>query len=82
VDVNDDFFNPANITVANGATVTWTWRGSSQHNVTFEDAQGSSATQSAGIHTRTFGMTGTVRYRCTIHSTSFTSGMIGSVVVQ
>ena len=62
--------------------MTWTWRGSGTHNVTFEDNQNSSLTQTSGTHSRTFGATGTVRYRCTIHSSNFTSGMVGSVVVQ
>jgi plastocyanin len=82
VDVKDDFFDPASITVAMGATVTWTWRGGGTHNVTFEDGLGSSGNQSSGIHERTFATTGTRRYRCTNHSSSFTSGMTGSVVVQ
>jgi plastocyanin len=82
VDVKDNFFDPSSITVTGGTTVTWTWRGSGTHNVTFEDGQGSSLSQASGSHSRTFGTTGTVRYRCTIHSSSFTSGMVGSVVVQ
>ena len=64
------------------ATVTWTWRGSDTHNVTFEDGQGSSGTQVSGTHGRQFPTAGTFRYRCTIHSTTFTSGMVGSVRVN
>jgi plastocyanin len=39
VTVADNFFQPANVTVArtNGAAeVNWTWTGSNQHNVTFD----------------------------------------------
>ena len=82
VSVCDNFFAPAASTIAVGATVTWTWRGANQHNVTFEDGQGSSATQTSGTHARTFPASGTFRYRCTIHSTDFNTGMVGSVTVQ
>jgi plastocyanin len=82
VDVRDNVFSPSAITVGTQATVTWTWRGSDTHNVTFEDGQGSSGTQVSGTHGRPFATAGTFRYRCTIHSTSFTSGMVGSVAVQ
>ena len=82
VSVCDNFFAPSSSPITAGATVTWTWRGGNQHNVTFEDAQGSSTTKSSGTHSRTFSGAGTFRYRCTIHSTNFTSGMVGSVTVQ
>ena len=38
VSVRDNFFTPASIMVAPGATVTWTWAGSDAHNVTFSVA--------------------------------------------
>ncbi len=82
VNVNDNFFSPASAGVGGQATVTWTWQGNNQHNVTFQDGQGSSNTKTAGSHQRTFSGAGTFRYRCTIHSTSFDNGMVGSVVVQ
>ena len=82
VAVTSNQFNPENITVARNATVTWTFQNGT-HDVTFEDNTGNSArTVSSGTHSRDFGTAGTFRYRCTNHSTSFTSGMIGSVVVQ
>lgn len=82
VDVRDNSFSPAAITVDAGSPVTWTWRGAAGHNVTFEDGQGSSATQAAGTHQRTFAAPGSYRYRCTIHSTSFAAGMVGAVTVD
>ncbi len=82
VSVCDNFFAPASSPITAGATVTWTWRGANGHNVTFEDGQSSSATQTSGTHNRTFSGTGTFRYRCTIHSTDFNTGMVGSVSVQ
>jgi plastocyanin len=82
VDVRDNSFAPGAISVASMATVTWTWRGNDSHNVVFEDGQGSSNLQTAGTHSRAFAAAGTFRYRCTTHSTSFTSGMVGRVIVQ
>jgi plastocyanin len=73
-------FSPANVTIAAGGTVTWTFTGGSRHNVTFNgtapaggnipDSQGASVA-------RTFTAAGTYNYTCTRHS-----GMNGSVVVQ
>lgn len=82
VDVRDNRFDPAVASVGTAAAVTWTWRGGNEHNVTFEDGRSSSGTMRTGSHQRTFNAAGTFRYRCTIHSTSFTSGMVGSVQVQ
>lgn len=82
VNVRDNSFSPAAITVSPQTTVTWTWRGNDLHNVVFEDGQVPSGNQVSGTHTRTFGTAGTFRYRCTNHSDSFTSGMIGTVTVQ
>ncbi|MGH2607994.1 MAG: cupredoxin domain-containing protein [Tepidiformaceae bacterium] len=83
VSVRNNFFSPTPDTVGASQTVTWTWNsGGTGHNVTFEDGVESSVTKGAGSHPRTFAAAGTHRYRCTIHSTSFTSGMVGRVVVE
>lgn len=77
VSVNDDNFNPSCTRVAVGATVTWTWAGSSEHNVTFTNTQlGASQTQSSGEFQKSFPNAGTFTYSCTRHP-----GMDGSVVV-
>ena len=81
ISVNDGFFTPSVDTVAVNTTVTWTWVGSG-HTVTFEDGLTSDLQSSGATYTRTFSAAGTYRYRCTVHSTNFTSGMIGTVVVQ
>jgi plastocyanin len=83
VSVNDDFFDPQDIAVASGATVTWTWVGGNPHNVTWVSASlANSATQSAGSHSVTMpSAAGQRDYYCTIHGTP-TSGMRGSVLVQ
>ena len=81
VSVSSNQFSPSQLSVATGTTVTWNFQGGN-HNVTFEDNQGNADNHTSGTHTRTFNNTGTVRYRCTNHSSDFTSGMIGSVVVS
>ena len=70
-------FTPANIVVAVGTTVTWTWSPNvTTHNVVFSDGA-KSPDQSAGTFTRTFSAAGTFNYSCTLHS-----GMNGTVKVQ
>lgn len=82
VSVCDRFFAPPSSPITAGATVTWTWRGQEGHNVTFEDpGLTNSATKTSGTHAQQFSDAGTFRYRCTIHSSNFSSGMVGSVTV-
>ena len=82
VDVRDNSFSPAAVDADQQKSVTWTWRGAAGHNVTFEDGAAAAPTQVSGSHVRVFDSAGTYRYRCTVHSTSFTSGMVGSVKVN
>jgi plastocyanin len=78
VGVGDDFFNPANIQVAVGTTVTWTWAATAvTHNVTFNDGVASGDKGAGANYSRTFSTAGTYNYHCTIHPT-----MTGSVLVQ
>jgi plastocyanin len=77
-------FEPANVTIAAGTTVTWTWVGGI-HNVTPAGAPtftGSGSPVSAP-HTfsQTFSSPGTYLYFCEVHGTA-TSGMRGTIVVQ
>lgn len=84
VTVSNNLFTPKNVTVGVGDTVKWTWAaGAVTHNVTFQDLAPGSGNHTAG-HTfpRVFTATALYRYRCTIHSSSFTSGMVGTVTVQ
>ena len=82
VTVNDNFFMPSSVTVGIGDTVKWTWNGS-PHNVTWQDGFMGSPTQGPpNTYKRVFSATGGYAYRCTVHSTSFANGMIGSVTVQ
>jgi adhesin/invasin len=84
VAVRNDFFDPMGVNVSVGGTVTWNWNsGGVQHNVTFQDGIGNSATIGSGSHQRTFsGSPRVIPYRCTIHSSDFSSGMVGTVTVQ
>jgi plastocyanin len=77
VSVVDDAFRPAATTVPVGSAVTWTWNGTQQHNVTFDDGP-ASATQGSGKFVRTFATAGTYKYHCTIHGPA----MAGSVTVR
>jgi plastocyanin len=82
VQVQDFVFAPANIVVAPGATITWNWAGSTEHNVTWSgvDLQ-NSPTQVSGSHqVQMPGSTGTRVYFCTIHGTP-TGGMRGTITV-
>ena len=79
VTVNNNFFSPANMSVATGTTVTWQWaQGTVDHNVTFDDGD-ASPTQASGTFARTFSTPGTYPYHCTIH---VALGMQGTVTVS
>ncbi len=75
--IADNYFSPSATTVPVGSTVTWTWNGANNHNVTFDDGT-ASGTQSSGTYDRTFSTAGTYKYHCTVHGLS----MSGSVTVQ
>jgi len=74
VRVADNSFTPSATTVPPGTTVTWTWAGARQHNVTFDDGT-ASATQASGTFQRTFAAAGSYAYHCTIHG-SVMSGVV------
>jgi len=76
VNVEDDQFVRAAVQVLQGGQVQWTWRGDSQHNVTFSGGP-ASPTQASGTFQRTFPTAGTFDYLCTIHGQS----MSGTVTV-
>lgn len=83
VSVRDNVFAPANILVDPGATVTWTWAGSTPHRIRWVSAGlGDSPLQAAGTHQATLPQApGTYAYYCTEHGTP-TTGMRGSVIVE
>ena len=77
ITVSDNRFTPGATTVPANSTITWTWNGRADHNVTFDDGE-HSASQSTGTFQRAFATPGTYAYHCTIHGPS----MSGTVTVQ
>jgi len=77
VTVGDDFFDPSNIQVSPGATVTWSWpSGVSIHNVTFS-GDNSGDKGPGGSFSKAFPTAGTFSYQCTLHAV-----MTGTVLVK
>jgi plastocyanin len=75
VNVVDNEFNPSDIEVSAGDTVTWDFKGAAVHNVTFDDEH--SDNMKKGSYDRTFDEAGSYEYRCTLHV-----GMEGAVTVS
>ena len=73
----DIAFNPNSVTVAAGATVTWTNGDQVPHTVTFNGGPDCGQFAAGSTVTATFPAAGTFTYKCTIHSS-----MTGTVVVQ
>jgi len=78
VNVKDDEFEPRNLLVTAGQTVTWTWTGSHEHSVLFELGGPNSTQQKTGTFQRQFSTAGTYSYHCVVHGTS----MSGTITVQ
>lgn len=87
VQVVNNIFNPAMLTVPVGTTVTWTWSTTAMgHNVVPDD--GSTPTGSGPLadyphsYSFTFGTAGTFHYHCQAHGAPGGVGMSGTVIVQ
>lgn len=78
IDIKDNFFSPSNDTVSVGATITWTWRGSNPHTVTFDAGGTNSSQMTSGTFQRQFPAAGSFTYHCLVHGTA----MSGTIVVQ
>jgi plastocyanin len=81
VRMEDNFFDPANITVEPGTTVTWVQSGSNPHTTTSYDGlwdSGMIGGGSGGTFSFTFDEPGTYEYFCIPHEAL---GMVGSVTV-
>jgi plastocyanin len=80
---NQGAFTPRNLSISATESVNWTNPGTGTHNVLFEDpAIGTVGELPPGASVKhTFNDQGTFRYRCTYHSTSFTTGMVGKIQV-
>ena len=68
-------WTPSSVSIHTGDDVKFEWSGA--HNVRFEDGTGSST---SGFE-KTFPSAGTFKFRCTLHSTDFDNGMVGTVNV-
>lgn len=81
VKMEDNFFDPANITIEPGTTVTWVQSGNHPHTTTSYDDlwdSGFIAGGSGGTFSFTFDEPGTYDYFCIPHEAL---GMVGSVTV-
>jgi plastocyanin len=78
VDIIDFAFQPADLTVAVGETVTWTNTGSATHTVMWQDGEPESDQLEGGVtYERTFHAAGSFPYACGIHSQ-----MTGTITVE
>lgn len=72
VDVVDIDYEPAEVTVPAGTTVTWTNTGNLPHTVTKDSGAGddfdSGTLQPGDTYEQTFETAGTIEYYCTIHA--------------
>src|SRR5215208_1460992 len=81
VRMEDNFFEPANITVEPGTTVTWVQSGNNSHTTTSYDGLWDSGMLPGGsgqTFSYTFNTPGTYRYFCRPHEAQ---GMVGTVTV-
>lgn len=77
VNVVDNDFEPSEITVEAGDTVTWEFQGAAMHNVVNRDGEFESENKKEGTFEHTFDEPGAYDYVCTLHP-----GMEGTVVVE
>jgi plastocyanin len=82
VRIVDSEFQPRQLTVKAGATVTWKNEGKMAHTVTADDGSFESPALGAGkTFSRQFTEAGTYRYYCAFHGGAGGDGMSGTVVV-
>ncbi|BAI62913.1 copper binding protein [Methanocella paludicola SANAE] len=60
-------FQPGEVTIARGGTVTWTNNDGTAHTIKFQDSE-SPALQNGKTYSKTFNVTGTFDYICGIHT--------------
>ena len=79
VSMKDIAFNPSNITVAKGGSVTWTNDDSVGHDVTGDDFQSGDpgGIDGGGTYSHEFKKAGTFNYVCSVHP-----GMKGTIKVK
>jgi plastocyanin len=74
--IKDFAFHPAQITIQQGDTVTWTHPGPASHTVKFSDSE-SPILKNGGQYSKTFNDAGTFEYECGVHPY-----MKGTVIVK
>lgn len=80
--IDDDLFQPRDLTVAAGTTVNWRQQGANPHTVTADDGSFDSNILNTGAtFSQTFSQAGTVRYHCSIHGAPGGVGMSGTITV-
>ena len=78
VDISNFSFNPVDLAVKTGTTVTWTNNDSVAHTIIGDNGGPSSGSINSGqTYSYTFNTAGTFSYHCSIHPT-----MIGTVTVS
>ena len=78
VQISDNKFEPAELTIKAGTTVEWDWSGSNPHSVVLNGTDSGQHTGS-GTYSQTFTTAGVVyNYQCGVHGTAMT----GKIVVQ
>ena len=82
VRVYPDEFIRSTLTIPKGATVSFEFYYNVVHNVTFEGADGPAPDHSNRYIKVRFDTASTFRYRCTHHSSDFSHGQVGKIVVQ
>lgn len=92
INIVDDEFEPASVTVRKGDTVVWVHRGQRPHGVRATDGSfdsspgcsfqnGGSCMRSGDRYSRTFDKAGTFSYFCPVHGSANGVGMAGQVTV-
>jgi len=68
--VKDDFFSPKKLTITNGSTVKWVWKGKEGHNVAVANGPSNFrfGKRKTGSKKHTFKKRGTYSIVCTIHA--------------
>ena len=76
VEIKDSSFNPQNLTIKAGDTVTWTNNDSVLHDITIDNGLFDHDLNPGESYSWTFNETGTYDYHCDIHVS-----MIGKIIV-
>jgi plastocyanin len=78
----DFTYEPLEITVAPGATVTWINQGEFEHSATADDGSWDTGVYGSDSQASiTFDTPGTYPYYCLLHGTAGGNGMSGTVIV-